>query len=117
MTPKTPVLDLFIGRDGGAWRLCVAATSWKPHLLRRRLDEQGEIFPVASPDLTDLDRVMWNANAPFERRPTTDGGVEILAQGRSGKVLFLGWLAGIVGCQPPRASPRSPPCSVSREGS
>jgi hypothetical protein len=97
MTPKTPVLDLFIGRDGDAWRLYVAPTSWKPELLRRRMDERGEILPVAAPDLANLDRLMGNANAPFERRPTTDGGVEVLAQGRSAKVLLLGWLAGIVG--------------------
>jgi hypothetical protein len=116
MTPKSPVLDLFIGRDGDAWRLYVAPTSWKPELLRRRMDERGEIFPVAAPDLADLDRVMGNAGAPFERRPTTDGGVEVLAQGRSAKVLLLGWLAGIVGRQPARPSPRSPTCTASREG-
>src|ERR1035438_10209107 len=37
--PKTPVLDLFIGSDGDAWRLYVAPTSWKPEHLRRRMDE------------------------------------------------------------------------------
>jgi hypothetical protein len=101
VAPKTPVLDLFIGRDGDGWRLYVAATSWKPEVLRRRIDEHGEIFPVGAPDLATLDRVMWNADAPFDRRPTTDGGVEILARGRSAKVLLLGWLAGIVGRQGP----------------
>jgi hypothetical protein len=101
LAPKTPVLDLFIGRDGNAWRLYVAPTSWKPELLRRRMDEHGEIFPVSAPDFTDLDRLMWNSHAPFERRPTTDGGVEVLAQGRSAKVLLLGWVAGIVGNQGP----------------
>jgi hypothetical protein len=116
MTPKTPVLDLFIGRAGDAWRLYVAPTSWTPELLRRRMDERGDIFPVAAPDLADLDRVMWNADAPFERRPTTDGGVEVLAHGRSAKVLLLGWLTGIVGRQPTRASPQSPRCNASREG-
>jgi hypothetical protein len=116
MAPKTPVLDLFIGRDGDAWRLYVAPTSWTPELLRRRMDERGDIFPVAAPDLADLDRVMCNADAPFERRPTTDGGVEVLAHGRSAKVLLLGWLTGIVGRQPTRASPQSPRCSASREG-
>jgi len=75
MTPKTPVLDLFIGRDGDAWRVYVAPTSWKPEVLRRRMDEHGEIFPVAAPDLADRDRVMWNADAPFERRPTTESVV------------------------------------------
>ena len=99
MTPKTPVLDLFIGRDGDAWRLYVAPTSWKPELLQRRMDEHGEIFPVAAPYLSDLDRFMCNGDAPFERRPTTDGGTEILARGRSAQVL-IGWLTGIAGCPP-----------------
>src|ERR1035438_983842 len=116
MTPKTAVLDLFIGRDGAGWRLYVAPTSWKPDVLRRGMDEHGEIFPVAAPDLSDLDRLMGNANAPFERRPTADGGVEVLAQGRSAKVLLLGWLTGIVGCQPTRACPREPTSSASRGG-
>jgi hypothetical protein len=96
VAPTSPVFDLFIGRHGDAWRLYAAPTSWKPDLLRWRMDERGEIFPVARPDLAKLDHLMWNANAPFDRRPTTDGGVEILAQGRSAKVLLLGWLAGIV---------------------
>jgi hypothetical protein len=97
VTSKSPVLDLFIGRDGGRWRLYVAPASWKPYILRRRMDAHGEIFPVSAPDVTDLDRLMRNADAPFDRRLTTDGGVEILAQGRSAKVLLLGWLAGVVG--------------------
>jgi hypothetical protein len=97
VTPKSPVLDLFIGRHGAAWRLYVAPTSWKPELLRRQMNERGEIFPVAEPDVADLDRMMCNAHAPFERRPTMDGGVEILAHGRSAKVVLLGWLAGILG--------------------
>ena len=97
MAPKSPVLDLFIGRHGAAWRLYFAPTSWKPEPFQRQMDQRGEIFPVAEPDVAELDRVMWNARAPFERRPTRDGGVEILVQGRSAKVLLLGWLAGIVG--------------------
>jgi len=76
MTPKSPVLDRFIGRHGDAWRLYVAPTSWKPEVLRRRMDARGEIFPVAAPDLAALDRLMWRADAPFERRPTADGGLE-----------------------------------------
>jgi hypothetical protein len=96
VTPKSPILDLFIGRHGAAWRLYFAPTSWKPELLQRQMDQRGEIFPVGEPDVAELDRTMGNALAPFERRPTTDGGVEIRAHGRSAKVLLLGWLAGIV---------------------
>jgi len=69
MIPKAPVLDLFIGRHGDAWRLYVAPTSWKPGLIRNRMDERGEIFPVARPDVDDLDRFMWNVDSPFDATP------------------------------------------------
>jgi hypothetical protein len=94
MIPQRPVLDIFIGRDGDAWRLYVAASSWKTGLLRDRLDERGQVFPVAKPDVGDLDKFMWDVDSPFERRPTTDGGVEILAKGRSAVTLLV-WLEGI----------------------
>ena len=51
MIPKAPVLDIFIGRDRDAWRLYVAARSWRPGLLRDRVDGRGTIFPVARPDV------------------------------------------------------------------
>jgi hypothetical protein len=95
MVPKAPVLDLFIGRDGDGWRLYIAPTSWKPELLRTRMDERREIFPVARPDADDLDRFMFETDSPYEQRRTTDGGVEILAKGRSAVTLLV-WLDGIV---------------------
>jgi hypothetical protein len=39
-----------------------------------------------------------------ERRPTTDGGVEILAKGRSAIALLV-WLDGIVGVERVTGSP------------
>jgi hypothetical protein len=42
MTPKQPVLDLFIGRDGDGWRLRVAPQSWFPVLLSDRADANHE---------------------------------------------------------------------------
>ena len=109
MTLQTPVIDIFIGRDGEAWRLYVAPTSWKPGVLRNRMDEHGEIFPVAKPDVEDLHRFMWDVDSPFERRPTTDGGLEVLAKGRSAVTLLV-WLEGIVGIQQARdAGPNSAP--------
>jgi hypothetical protein len=50
---------------------------------------------VAWPDVDDLDRFIWNLDSPFERRPTSDGSVEILAKGRSAVTLLV-WLDGIV---------------------
>jgi hypothetical protein len=96
--PKAPVIDIFIGRDGDAWRLYVAPRSWWPGFLWNRGDERG-VFPVARPDVEDLDRCMWDNDSPFERRPTTDGGVEILAKGRSAITLLV-WLERIVGTNP-----------------
>jgi hypothetical protein len=95
MTEKTPVLDLFIGRDGDAWRLYVAPASWRPGLLQMRMDEHGEIFPVAQPDPDDLERFMWDTDSPYEQRRTGDGGVEILAKGRSAVTLLV-WLEDLV---------------------
>ena len=96
MISKAPVLDLFIGRDGDAWRLYVAPTSWKPMLIADRMDERGSVFPVAKPDVGDLDRFMWNVDSPFDKRLTADGGVELLAKGRSAIALLV-WLEGVVG--------------------
>jgi hypothetical protein len=59
------VLDLFIGRDHDAWRLYVAPTSWMPGLLRMRVDEHREIFPVAKPDADDLDKFMFETDSPY----------------------------------------------------
>jgi hypothetical protein len=102
MNPKTPVLDLFIGRDHDAWRLYVAETSWTPGLLRARMDEHGEIFPVARPDADDLDKFMFETDSPYEHRRTSDGGIEILAKGRSAVTLLV-WLEDIVRPAPIRS--------------
>jgi hypothetical protein len=104
MTPKAPVLDLFIGRDGDPWRLYVAPTSWRPMLLRDRMGERGSIFPVAKPDAEDLDRFMWKLDSQYDKRVTADGGVEILAKGRSAIALLV-WLEGLVGADHGRRAP------------
>jgi hypothetical protein len=103
MNPKAPVLDLFIGRDHDEWRLYVAETSWVPGLLRMRMDEHREIFPVDKPDPDDLERFMFVTDSPFECRRTSDGGIEILAEGRSAVTLLV-WLEDIV----PPAAVRAP---------
>jgi hypothetical protein len=95
MNPKAPVLDLFIGRDHDAWRMYVAETSWMPGLLRMRADKRREIFPVAKPDADDLERFMFETDSPYDQRRTSDGGIEILARGRSAVTLLV-WLEEIV---------------------
>jgi hypothetical protein len=95
MTTQTPVLDVLIGRDREAWRLYVSATSWQPTVLQNRMDERGSIFPVARPDVQNLNRFMLNVDCSYDKRLTTDGGVEILAKGRSAIALLV-WLERIV---------------------
>jgi hypothetical protein len=94
MTPKSPILDVFIGRDGESFRLYSAPLSWRAP-FHGHMDERGGIFPVGRPDVADLDRFMWEADSPFERRPTADGGVEILAKGRAAVTLAV-WLADLI---------------------
>jgi hypothetical protein len=31
------------------------------------VNERGDVFPVARPDVADLDYFMWYCDAPFER--------------------------------------------------
>jgi hypothetical protein len=50
---------------------------------------------VGRPDLADLDRYMWQTDAPFERRRIADGGLEIVAKGHSAMMLAL-WLQDLI---------------------
>lgn len=96
MSERMPAVDVFIGRDHDAWRLYVAPGSWCPPMIRDRLDKQLEAFPVAEPDLDDLDRHMWKLDAPYEKRVSTMGGVQIMANGRSAVSLAV-WLERLLG--------------------
>jgi hypothetical protein len=95
MTPKSPAIDVFIGRDGDVWRMYFAPRSWVPLLLFRSMGPNREIYPVARPDADDLDRHMWESDSPYEARKTSDGGLEIRAAGRSAICLLL-WLEDLV---------------------
>jgi hypothetical protein len=95
MTPKGPVVDILIARDGEAWRIYQAPKSWRGGILRSRADERGDVFPVGRPDAADLDRFMWETDSPYDGRPTGDGGIEIVAKGRSA-VCLLVWLEELV---------------------
>ncbi len=95
MTEQAPALDLFLSRHGDAWRLYVAPGSWAPPVLANRMDEHREIYPVREPDLDDLERHMWAADAPYSKRVTSLGGVELGATGRSAVVMLV-WLEGLL---------------------
>lgn len=95
MKPQLPVFDLFIGRDGDAWRLYIAPGSWAPPLLSTRMDGHREVCPVAKPDPDDLENFMFETDSPYQHRRTSDGGVEIVAKGRSAICLLI-WLEDIL---------------------
>jgi hypothetical protein len=95
MTPKAPIIDVLIAPDGNSWRMYSAPSSWRTP-FSAHMDQRGDIFPVARPDVADLDRYMWETDSPFERRLTADGGVEIVAKGRSAITLVV-WLQDLVG--------------------
>ena len=90
MTPKAPVIDVLIAPDGDSWRMYSAPYSWRAP-FSGRMDRRGDVFPVGRPKIADLDRYMWETDSPFERRVTADGGVEIVAKGRSALTIAL-WL-------------------------
>ncbi|HEY1693386.1 MAG TPA: hypothetical protein VGG39_14565 [Polyangiaceae bacterium] len=97
--PKAPIIDILIARDGDSWRIYSAPRSWRtPFSLSA--DARADIRRVGQPDLADLDRFMWEVDAPFERRPTAEGGIEIVAAGRSAVVLVI-WLHDLIACGQP----------------
>jgi hypothetical protein len=57
--------------------------------------EGWSIFPVGAPDVVDLDRFMWDLDSPYGRKATADGGLEIVAKGRSAVALAV-WLEDLV---------------------
>lgn len=69
MTPKAPVFDLFIGGDGDAWRLYIAAGSWAPPVLSTRMDEHREVFPWPSQT-----PITSTSSCPRRTLPTITGG-------------------------------------------
>jgi len=81
-TPKNPVIDMLIMRDGDAWRLLLAPRSWVPGLVEDRLlATKREVYPVRNPGAADLDKFIFESDAPYEGGATADGGVQILAKG------------------------------------
>ena len=94
MDPKRPTLDVFLCRQGDAWRLDFSPQSWRtPFLLH--MDDHGVVFPVGRPDLDELDRAMWNADAPYEKRMSRGGGVQVVANGRSA-IALVAWLTKLI---------------------
>jgi hypothetical protein len=91
MTRPQAKLEVFFGRHGGAWRVYV--NGWAAPYVRSKLDQHGEAWPVAAPDLADLRQYMWKLDAPYAEAPTVLGGVALEAQGRSAVALWE-WLDG-----------------------
>ena len=84
-------LSLFCSPIGDAWRVHVRPSSWLPRYLKPYFDTHGEVCP-AMLDLDDLARHMASNAAPYEKRVTRVGGVELLAHGPAAESLAV-WLS------------------------
>jgi hypothetical protein len=87
------VIDVLVARDGAAWRLYFAPSSWKPGTLGTA--DRNSMFPMAPPDFAALDRLMRKAALPFERRFTADGGIEVRSNGRAA-IAVAAWLSKLI---------------------
>jgi len=83
-------LNLFCSIEGEAWRVHVRPTRL-PRYLQHCFDQHGEAFPVLL-DFEDLTRHMEASEAPFEKRVSRTGGVELSARGDAASALAV-WLS------------------------
>ncbi len=90
---KGPIIDVLVARDGDAWRLYFAPSSWKPGTLGTA--DRNSMFRVAAPDIAALDRFMRKAALPFSRSLTADGSVEVRAKGRAA-IAVAAWLTKLI---------------------
>jgi hypothetical protein len=81
---QAPVLEVLLARETKGARLYVAA--WCPPSIRLILDRQMSAVLTEFPDVSNLDRFMFAADAPYVARATS-AGFEIEAHGRSAIVL------------------------------
>ena len=84
MSALTPVIELLFVPEGDGARLYVAG--WCPVTVRERLDAVRSVRIPAFPDLADLEKFMWNADAPYRVR-AMGPNVEIEARGRAAVVV------------------------------
>jgi hypothetical protein len=90
---QAPVLEAFLSPRGAQWRLYMSRSTWCPPALRTRLDDDLEAV-VERVDVDQLQSLMWEAAAPYEKAVTPLGGVGLRAAGRSAIVLGE-WLVGL----------------------
>jgi hypothetical protein len=89
VTEQSPRFECFISPEVGGARLYVVG--WMPPSLRQRLDAQGEAVLASMPDLGELDRFMWSCDAPYDKEPSTVGGVSLASKGR-GAIVLAEWM-------------------------
>jgi len=95
MTPLSPVTDVLVYPDGGAWRIIFAPTWSDPPILTGLMGDDREVCPVGRPDFDALDRYMWERDAPYHKELMEDGGAALFAKGRGGEMLAL-WVAELI---------------------
>jgi hypothetical protein len=87
---------LFVGRDGDAWRLYLAPASWCPACFGCGWMSTARFAPSRNPI-----RTTWSVEHGLALQETSEGGLEILAKGRSAVTLLV-WLEDLVQAAPPR---------------
>ena len=84
------LLNVFCKREHDAWRVMLGP-GWCPPYLREYFDKDGEAF-AAVLDFDDLNIYMQKRRAPYEKRPSKLGDMELTARSFSATQLAL-WLA------------------------
>ena len=73
----------------------VAPRSWRVESVRRHLDAAGEVYITSEIDFDELDRFMFETDAPYEKRRSSEGGAQLTARGRAAVCLAV-WLEGLL---------------------
>ena len=67
MTPQSPMTDVLIVPDEQQLEDHLRPVLVGPPMLRFHTNARREVFPVARPDLEDLERFMWACDAPYQK--------------------------------------------------
>ncbi|MFZ5895564.1 MAG: hypothetical protein ACOY0T_31190 [Myxococcota bacterium] len=110
-TTNELLVDIFCTPQGEAWRIYLNPRDLPPG-LRQYFDADCEAYPVFL-DFDRLDRYMVKRSAPYEKRPSHMGDMQITARGESA-IELAKWLAselasGFRGVESQAGAPQATP--------